>query len=52
MPYRNTRNGGKASFIINIPSGQLEISADSTPQQELPLVGWVNSRTAVEAPEK
>jgi len=44
--------GGEALFIINIPSGQLEISSDSTPKQELRLVGWMNSRTSPEAPEK
>jgi len=52
VPYGHTRNGGEATFIINIPSGQLEISADSTPKQELPLVGWMKSRTGLEAPEK
>jgi hypothetical protein len=52
MPYRHTRKGGEASFIIKLPNGQLEISADSTPKQELPLVGWMKSRTGLEAPEK
>ena len=52
MPYRHMRNGSEASFIINIPCGKLEISADSTPKQELPLVGWANSRIGLEAPGK
>jgi len=52
VPYRHTRNGAEASPIINIPSGQLEISADSTSKQKLPIAGWMNSRTGLEAPEK
>jgi hypothetical protein len=42
----------KQRSLLTSPVVSLKFRPIQSPKQELPLVGWVNSRTGLEAPEK